>query len=248
MARLSIGQKAQQVAVFLVALRHPRIARALRRHGFREADRLEGHRLLRELTDGVLDEEVSSATSPSAALLRRLDEWENKWFPIAEISLRFRFPEAHDFVFRNLRQTEGAELIVGVGTLVSRLDELPERAPRGAEARALLEDRGLDEHVLGIARAALHELDEEPELPAPPAISDAEFARREAAMWRWYREWSTIARLAVTDRRLLRSMGFLAEPHAAEAAEVPEAAEEASDEGAPAEAVEAAKKPGKAPA
>ena len=28
-------------------------------------------------------------------------------------------------------------------------------------------------------------------------------------MWAWYLEWSTIARRAITDRRLLRQLGFL---------------------------------------
>jgi hypothetical protein len=28
-------------------------------------------------------------------------------------------------------------------------------------------------------------------------------------MWAWYLEWSTIARQVITDRKLLRSMGFL---------------------------------------
>ena len=31
----------------------------------------------------------------------------------------------------------------------------------------------------------------------------------EHALWTWYREWSGIARARITDRRLLRSMGFL---------------------------------------
>ncbi len=28
-------------------------------------------------------------------------------------------------------------------------------------------------------------------------------------MWSWYEEWSTVARQAIHDRRLLRAMGFL---------------------------------------
>jgi hypothetical protein len=27
-------------------------------------------------------------------------------------------------------------------------------------------------------------------------------------MWSWYLEWSTLARVAISDRRLLRSLGF----------------------------------------
>lgn len=31
----------------------------------------------------------------------------------------------------------------------------------------------------------------------------------EDALWSWYLEWSTIARTVITDRRLLRRLGFL---------------------------------------
>jgi hypothetical protein len=227
MGRLSIGAKAQQVAVFLVALRHARVTEALRRHGFREKDRLEGHRLLRALTDGVLAEEEAAPAAPSSRLLQRLDEWENRWYPIAEISLRFRFPEAHEFVFRNLRQTQGPELIVGVGTLLGRIDALEKSVPKGKEARALLEDRGLTEPVLEEARAALREVDHAPPVITTHGISEEEFEKREAAMWHWYREWSTIARQSITDRRLLKAMGFLDNTHETEDPEEP-------DEGGPA--------------
>jgi hypothetical protein len=209
MARLSIGQRAQRVTAFLVSLRHERITRALRRHGFREKDRLEGHRLLRALTDGVLAEEEVSPSAPDASLLHRLDEWENQWYPIIEASLRYRFPEAHAFLFRNLRQTAGPELIVGLGTLLSRLDELASEAPRGKEARALLVERGLTDRVLDIARAALSEVDEDPPVVTTHGISDEALKEREDAMWHWYLEWSTIARQSITDRRLLRALGFL---------------------------------------
>ena len=39
---------------------------------------------------------------------------------------------------------------------------------------------------------------------------DAEqLARAEGALWAWYLEWSQIARVAVTQRALLRQMGFV---------------------------------------
>ena len=42
-------------------------------------------------------------------------------------------------------------------------------------------------------------------------ISDARVVREaaEQELWTWYLEWSAIARVAISDRRLLRSLGFL---------------------------------------
>jgi hypothetical protein len=37
---------------------------------------------------------------------------------------------------------------------------------------------------------------------------DAETERAEAEMWAWYQEWGTIARMAVSDRSLLRLLGI----------------------------------------
>jgi cysteine-rich repeat protein len=45
---------------------------------------------------------------------------------------------------------------------------------------------------------------------APAAVAEPEdTAAAEAAMWSYYRLWSAIARSAISDRRLLRKLGFL---------------------------------------
>jgi hypothetical protein len=207
MARYSPGQKAERVLRFLMGLRYPRVAAALRQHGFSNADRLEGYELLRRLTDDRLDAVAVRAADPD--LLERLDTFENKWLPIADATLRRHFPEARDWLFRNLTMTEGLDLIVSVGTFIRRLDQLPTEAPEGKEARALLTRRGLDEHALALPREALAELQVEPEAEPRPPITPEETAAREKALWDWYLEWSTIAQQSIKDRRLLRALGYL---------------------------------------
>jgi hypothetical protein len=44
-------------------------------------------------------------------------------------------------------------------------------------------------------------------LPAEPTPEQQQEA--EDALWSWYLEWSEIARVAIHDRRALRSLGFL---------------------------------------
>ena len=48
-----------------------------------------------------------------------------------------------------------------------------------------------------------------------PAATEQQ-AELETAMWAWYKEWSGIARAAIDDRRLLRSLGFLRPEHGSE--------------------------------
>ena len=41
------------------------------------------------------------------------------------------------------------------------------------------------------------------------APTEEDLAAAEADLWAWYKEWSGIARVVVTERNLLRKMGFL---------------------------------------
>jgi hypothetical protein len=98
-----------------------------------------------------------------------------------------------------------------VGTFLQRLDKLAsDLGEEGKQARALLEQRGLNATNVGEAQGLLERLGslEPPREPAP--LDAAAQERAETAMWNWYLEWGEIARVAVSDRRLLRELGFLA--------------------------------------
>ncbi|MDI1445099.1 hypothetical protein [Polyangium sp. 6x1] len=217
MARLTIGQKAERVLKLLIALRNPRIAAALSRHGFTNVDLDEGWTLLKNVTRTKLDVvEAPQNTDPDA--LRALDAWENQWFVIAEATLKRHAPKIDAQVFRNLSQTDGMAVIVSVGTFLERLEAIdrPEWdggfGQAGKEARALLAQRGLTETVVDEAKALLEKL-RNVDGPMPDlekiAAEDDSFEKAEAALWAWYLEWSAIARRAITQRGLLRQLGFL---------------------------------------
>jgi hypothetical protein len=86
----------------------------------------------------------------------------------------------------------------------------------------VLETRGLSAAVLDEARELL---DVFSKMSPPRDVSTLEaeqkqLADAEARLWGWYREWSQIARIAVTQRGLLKQMGFAsgrARPSAEEA-------------------------------
>src|SRR4051812_38576713 len=113
---VSLGDKAQRSLRLLLGLRNPRVTASLARYGFTEADMNEGWTLLQALGRGKLS--VTPIPSTNGETIQLLDEWENRWFPIASASLSRRFPAVHARVFLNLSQTEGPEVAVSVRTFV----------------------------------------------------------------------------------------------------------------------------------
>jgi hypothetical protein len=144
---------------------------------------------------------VFSRPAPDA--LRALDAWENKWFAVAAATSKRRAPKAHDWVFRNLSQTEAVAVLVSVGIFVERWQLLDKAEKEGGlgvagkEAKKILEQRGLTK-----VEGPLPDLDE-------IAAEGASFDEAETALWAWYLEWSKIARTTITERSLLRQFGFL---------------------------------------
>jgi hypothetical protein len=170
----------------------------------------EGWKRLQALTEGRLLQREPAKQDP--ALLRQLDEWENRWFPVASASIKTRFPDVHAQLFLNLSQTDGPAVVISVGTFVQRLEKLPTDpglGARGAEARELLSARGLNAATVETAKRLLDALGTTAPAEPIPAIDPAQQAAAEEAMWRWYLEWGEIARVAITDRKLLRELGFL---------------------------------------
>jgi len=207
MAKLSIGQKAARALEFLMGLRNRRVAGTLSAHGFGQDDLDEGWGLMKALTQDRLN--VTLPAPLDQAALLALDTWENKWFPIISASLSARFPAAHALVFRNLVQTDGPEVVLSVGTLLTRLEEL-KLADGGKDALALLARRGIHETIIADAKALLGKLGTIDTTSEPQGgVSPEEEALREAALWAWYLEWSKIARTVISDRRSLRSLGYL---------------------------------------
>jgi len=209
-ARITIGQKAERVLKLLMGIRNPRVGEALAQYGFTAKDLDEGWRLLKALTDGRLSTRTPQKQDPSQ--LATLDAWENRWFPIVAASLRSRYPSVHDWLFLNLGQTEGAAVIISVTTLLDRIARMssePSLGAEGAQALELLKSRGLNAGTIQVAKDLLAGLGSLG--PAEPAVTpDPEAqAKAEELMWNWYLEWGEIARVAVTERRLLREMGFL---------------------------------------
>ena len=205
MAKMTVGQKAQRLLVFLMGLGNRQIVRALQPYGFSQAVLDEGWTLLRQTAASHLDAQPN-AQQPREQIAR-LDAWENHWFPIASAVLQRHHPDVHAKVFLNLSQTQGKQVVLSVGTLVERIDGLP--AMGQGQALATLSLHGLTQVVLEEARSLLRQV-MQPSLDDAPADDEPVVDHAtEDAMWSYYLQWSAIARRAISDRRLLRQLGFL---------------------------------------
>jgi hypothetical protein len=212
MSKLTIGQKAARSLQFLMGVRNRRVASTLKQHGFGERDLAEGWTRLSTLTTGRLN--VTAPVTADPRLVVALDAWENKWFPIASAALTSNHPEAHAHVFRNLSQTSGSEVVISVSTLLERVGSLASPKDEGGlgregrAARDLLTKRGLTDTVIAEARSLIEQIGTI-EADDPGAyVPSEEDQIAERKLWDWYLEWSRIARVAITDRRLLRQLGF----------------------------------------
>lgn len=208
---MSFGDKAAHVMKFMMAVRNPRIGSAMAAYGFTDAELQEGWSLM-NLVGRVKLDAHTPATDKST--LEELDQWENQWFPIASATLQRRFPAVQAQVFKNLSQTEGPAVAVSVRTFLERFDQMAAGAgaygAEGPQAKAVLETRGLTPAVLNRARALLENIGKIATVDAVVAAQDPKaLEKAENDLWAWYLEWSQVARIAVTQRVLLKQMGFL---------------------------------------
>ena len=204
MAALTIGMKVRRTLTFLTGLTHPQIAAALTPHGFSQAELAEGWELLTKVTGARLGRAPVPAASESD--LVALDEWENKWFPIADAALARHFPDIRDRVFLNLSQTTGREVLVSVSTFLDRLSALADSEDEQDQAAMeLLARRGLNAEARNEGDALLAAITSVGE---PNDDGNEVEHELEDAMWTYYLEWSAIARTVIRNGRLLQRLGF----------------------------------------
>jgi hypothetical protein len=202
MPTLSFGQEAERVLKLLLGLGHAPAADIMRRHGFAEADRQEGWRYLHAVATTRLPQRA--AGRPRLRLLERLEAWEGVWFPVASAALGERFPSVHAWLFRDLPQDDAETLVALVAVFLQRLLRMPFEpalGASGAEARELLARQGIDDSTVRIASDLL-------ELVCTAQDRDPTDPGAEAALRNWYSRWSEIAQVAITDREVLRALGF----------------------------------------
>lgn len=205
------------------------IRAALAQRGYEDADHQEGWALLLKVSG--YREPVATSSTLSADVrdaVATLDAWDEPNFRILRATLERRHPEQAAFVMEGLAPAEGAAAVLGVATLLDRLDALESGKGRKAThkedlaALATLAKRGITKEermrlralVETASRADMPEAAETLAAQAEPAASakadKAKAAQAEAknALYGWYREWSETARSVITRRDYLIRMGL----------------------------------------
>lgn len=210
--RMSLGEKSEHVLRFIIGARNPRVAAELRRYGFSEGDLREGWQLLHEAAG--ISRPVAGRPTETDATVATLDDWENEWFPVVRAVLERHHPHLSELIFDNLSQTSGPGVALSVATLLERIEQMALGAePYGAEgviARQKLESRGFSDTVIASAKDLRDALGRLASIEVPDRDQKTAFDRAEGALWAWYAEWRRLARVAITNRSLLRQLGLSA--------------------------------------
>jgi hypothetical protein len=210
---LRLAEKQKTVLDFLTGIATPRAMSLMAPRGFTVDELKEGWTLLQTASLTRLDRHADAPRD--ASLVLELDAWENEWFPLAQATLLRHHPVVAEWLFRNLTQADGVAVLVSVATFVRRLREIESGAAGlgndGTAALALLAKRGLDDTKIAAAESMLAAAgDFKPGEPPPAGPTREQASAAEDALWSWYLEWSAITRLTISDRGMLRAMGYLA--------------------------------------
>ena len=191
---------------------------ALEQRGFTDADCQEGWKLL--MRTGAYKK------APGLAAVRydggvqkavdALDAWDEDGFTIIRSTLDYRFPEQAAKVLDGLSASRGIEAVLGVATLLDRLDALGRsHDKKDKEAMAMLAKRGITPDV----RKQLRTLVETAQsggtvaaAPIPPAeeaaAADADHVAALMNLRGWYEEWAGVTKVAVKRRDQLIKVGM----------------------------------------
>ena len=198
MARTTAPQKLERVLRFLVALREPDVALPLVAAGFTDDDLAEGWRLLRGTSIASIGDVEPNEGRLVRAAQTALEAWARRHIQLVEPAIERRFPAVHAFLYGGLGEWKGARVVLNVEHFLDRMRKLGKRAS-GPEARALLAARGLTDEALEATAAVLVRAKAlgPRSKKKPPNWSTAE-----DAAWRWYLEWSKVARESIDDGRV----------------------------------------------
>lgn len=230
---------------FLVNVQQATLAPVAAANGYDAAEHAEGLRLYRTaMGDGLPLPVVFGLAAPSPAAsaptitpeIRRIDAFENLWFPRTRAIIRRVVPEASrerfeaSFFHELAQQPLGPGVVGSVRTWIFRVEALDASAEPGApEVIAALRKRGLTPAAVAEMKALVESQTAfvAPAAPAAPSPAEASLAearverqRALASLRAWYNDWSTTLR-SVYDRRQLLQLGFIAPKGRAKDADEP---------------------------
>lgn len=217
--RETLEETPVRVLPFLRAVGTSRPIRSiLRACGFTAAEQKLGWTLLHAVS-GFTDEPAAETVDVNVRdAINTLDAWDEDGFRIVRAALTRLHPAQKTFVLANLGPSVGVGAVVGVKTLLGRLDALeksPERKATRKEDHAALDTlaaRGINAKERARLADLVHTAESATESEAPD--EEGKGAREEAyvkalgALRVWYVDWSEMARSVVKRRDYLIRLGL----------------------------------------
>jgi hypothetical protein len=194
----------------------------MRGHSFQAADQNEGWSLVHTASGYTQLQEAPKSDTPQTKEIEDatalLDQWDEPHFAIIKNALARKFSSTRDYLFRDgLSAKQGAEAVISVKTLLDRIDSIinksdkersEEEHKRDLEAVALLEQRGYHAEERKRLRGLIKKATAAAEIEAPVTISHEEKQKALIELYGWYKDWSTVAHVAIKRRDYLISLGL----------------------------------------
>ncbi len=209
MSKLTGTQKAERVLTFLLGLRNAEISSRMSEAGFSLDDLEDGWSRLRQMARVRLDSfDALEICDPS--ILADLTRWQNRWFPVVEVTLSRHHPELAQRVLDGLTQCEGPAVVVSVRRLLNCLQQLMNEPGEESEsAMTHLMNRGITPKIMDQAASLLFALPSlDPNTSSHTLTSESATPSAEHELWEWYLKWSAVARHAILESSQLRSLGI----------------------------------------
>ncbi len=217
-AALNVSQETlegspERLMKFLSAAVSPEIFVQLEGIGYTEAVHAEAWNILQSNSRVPSGGNTASSKAASAALAE-VDGWDEKGFRIVRASLQHRLPKVYAFLVDGIGPETGPAALVGVSTLLDRLDALERPgAPAGADvALKLLERRKLTKAVRANLRDKIRvaRTPETLERVSEEAVAAAaeDRLKMQIAARVFMEEWGELARTEITRRDYLIRLGL----------------------------------------
>jgi len=209
MSKLTATQKAERVLTLLLGLRNSALSKRMSEAGFSLEDLEDGWSLLRRLARVRLDS-FGALEMCEPSVLADLTRWQNRWFPVVEVSLTRHHPELAQRLLPGLVQCEGPAVVMSVRRLLECLQRLMnEPGEESDRAVTRLMNRGLTPKVIDQATSLLFALPSpEPNASLSSLDSEPPTSAAEHELWEWYLKWCQVARHAIVEPNQLRSLGI----------------------------------------
>jgi hypothetical protein len=194
--------------------RYGQIRGALLRRGLSKEELQHGWQLFAAaLGSSRSGKGTESGTLDAVTALRRIAAWDGPNYFAAQATLEHRTAAACSYLMNGLVAANGPESVIGVQQFVQRVDALREgtaegvSATEGSEAVRLLAERRIFDESSEAELKTWIELAQEGAAPEP---GDDKAEASFSAFRNWLNEWREVARVTITQRSHLISLGLAA--------------------------------------